>query len=109
MPGGGSTIISEQARYLLDVLENVPRLSLRVVRTNAPIAHVPASFTIVRMAGRTADMVYVPALHDGFLIKDRQQVDEHIVYWSRAWQAALTEDDSRKFVHELAQHGSPVS
>ena len=50
-------------------------------------------------------MAYVPYGLDGRLIKDRHGVDERETYWSAAQRAALSEEDSRKLIHELAQHG----
>jgi transcriptional regulator with XRE-family HTH domain len=108
MPGGSTAIIREQARYLLELIEEVPRLSLQVLRTNAPLSHITASFTAVRMPGRTANMVYVPVLHDGYLTKDGRFVANHTAFWRKAQQAALTEDESMKLIYELSRQGAPI-
>jgi transcriptional regulator with XRE-family HTH domain len=104
-PGGSSVVVRQQAGHLLDLLDKYPQFSLRIVHFDARIAYIDTDFTWLRMPGRQADMVYVPFNLDGRLIKGRSAVQERETYWYEAQRAALTEDESRKFIHDLAQHG----
>ncbi|OLF15171.1 helix-turn-helix domain-containing protein [Actinophytocola xanthii] len=105
-PGGSTVVIRQQAGHLLDLLDQYPQFSLRIVPFDARLAYIDTDFTCLRMPGREADMVYVPFNLDGRLIKGRTAVQERETYWYEAYRAALTEDDSRKFIHALAQHGN---
>jgi transcriptional regulator with XRE-family HTH domain len=104
-PGGSLVVVKQQAQYLLRLLEQYPRFSLQIVHTYAKLAYIDTDFTLLRMPSGEPDMVYVPYGLDGRLIKDKRGVDEREKYWSAAQHAALSEDESRKLIHELAQHG----
>jgi transcriptional regulator with XRE-family HTH domain len=104
-PGGSLVVVKQQAQYLLRLLEQYPRFSLQIVHTYAKLAYIDTDFTLLRMPSGQPDMVYVPYGLDGRLIKDRRGVDERESYWSAAQHAALSEEESRKLIHELAEHG----
>jgi transcriptional regulator with XRE-family HTH domain len=104
-PGGSESVVRQQAQHLLGLLEEYPRFSLQIMHNSARIAYVETDFTLLRMPRGRADMVYVPFGLDGRLIKEKRRIDEWERYWYVARHAALGEDESKKFVHELAQHG----
>lgn len=105
-PGGSAVVVRQQAQHLLRLLEEYPLFSLQIVLMNARIAYVETDFTVLRMPSGQADMIYVPYGLDGHLIKEKGKIDEREKYWRAARCAALGEDESRKFVHELTQRGT---
>lgn len=108
-PGGSPVVVQQQGRYLLDQLDRYPHFSLQILHFQADLAYVDADFTLHKMPPGTADMVYVPYGLDGRLIKERNGVLEREQYWHKAQRAALSEDESKKYLHELAQHGRRIS
>jgi transcriptional regulator with XRE-family HTH domain len=104
-PGGSVVVAKQQAQYLLRLLDQYPRFSLQIVHTYAKLAYIDTDFTLLEMPRGQPDMAYVPYGLDGRLIKDRRGVEERQMYWHAAQRAALSEDESRKFIHELTQHG----
>jgi hypothetical protein len=107
-PGGNPVVVQQQGRYLLDQLDRYPHFSLQILHFQADLAYVDADFTLLKMPPGMVDMVYVPYGLDGRLIKGRSGVVEREQYWYQAQRAALSEDDSKKYLHELAQHGTRI-
>lgn len=105
VPGGSATVIKQQAQYLLNLLGSYPHFSLQILHFQAELAYVDTDFTLLKMPRGKPDMVYAPYGLDGRLIKDRNAVTERETYWYEAQRAALNEEDSKKYLHELAQHG----
>lgn len=102
-PGGIAAIIKQQALHLLELTEANPRFSLHVLRKGARVNYVHTDFTVLRMPGGKRDMVYGPLGEDGRLLTEKLKIDEHLRYWYGAEKAALGEDDSKKFLNELAR------
>lgn len=105
MPDGRTGLIKQQAQYILNLIDNYPRFTLQILHPEAKLAYVDTDFTALRMPGKQKDLVYIPYGLDGTLLKDKWQVDERLRYWHHAQRAALSEDNSRKLIHDLASYG----
>jgi transcriptional regulator with XRE-family HTH domain len=105
-PGGRAVVVKQQCQYLIDLIDQHAHFSLRILGFQADLPYVDTDFTLLKMPRGKSDMVYVPYGLDGRLIKDRQAVIEREKYWYEAQRAALSEEESKKYLHELAQRGN---
>lgn len=104
-PGGSDWVVKQQAQHLLELLDLYSQFSLQIIHMRAKLAFIDTDFTLLKMPPKQVDMVYVPYGLDGKLIKDKLKVDEREGYWNTARKAALSEDESKKIIHDLAQYG----
>jgi len=103
MPGGRSALVPQQAEHLLSLIDANPRFSLQVLHNGADLPFLDADLTVLKFAGKEKNMVYIPFGLDGRLIRDKQQVDERESYWRKVQAAALSVEESKKFIHELTR------
>ena len=101
MPGGSATIAKEQAIHLLTLLDAAPRLSLRVLMFDANVAFIDTDFIIVNGGG--PDLIYAQSGRDGFLIKDKNKIQERERYWDLVSASALSIDETRAILRKLAE------
>jgi transcriptional regulator with XRE-family HTH domain len=100
MPGGRLNLVAEQAAYLLELVDRFPQLRLQVLRFDADLPFLDADLVILTFADQRERKVFVP-----FGTSVSSLKDSRASYWCRAQQAALDEDLTRKFIHNLAQNG----
>lgn len=102
-PGGAEVIRREQASCLLALLHEHENLSLRILAFDAAVSHVDADMTIVKFApGGPNPGVYVPYGRHGKMFRDKADVAEFENYWTTLHDAALSEEESLKYVNDLA-------
>lgn len=104
VPGGNPELVREQASHLLDLVEHYPQLSVRVIRFDADLAHFD-NMTLLKFADRRRSMVYLPNSTYGRLIRQPRIVADRTRYWEIMRQAAASEENTKKFLHDLARNG----
>lgn len=103
MPGGRTAaLVIDQAQHLLQLGDSYDRLEIRIATYAAEIPYFPADLTVLKFGGRAKDMAYLESgsgsgrKFDGVGI-----VTEHEDCWHMVNEAALSVDDSRKFLNDL--------
>jgi transcriptional regulator with XRE-family HTH domain len=104
MPGGRTNLVGEQASYLLELIDRHPQLSLHVLPFDADLAYLDADLVIFKFNGKPRFRGFVPFGTTAHELRGRE-VSERMTYWRAARDAALGPDQSRKFIHNLAQNG----
>lgn len=102
LPGGRTPdLLVDQAKYLLELTERYERLSLQIVTFTADIPFMDADFTVLKFSDPKDDVAYVDTNIDAQLIEGTQRVADREKYWHRVQRAALSTEDSKKFLHGL--------
>ena len=103
-PGGRSAAYGvEQIDHLLRMMTDYERhLFVHILPWEANVAYVPHDLTILRFAGKHKDLVYSERGAGESRIYDGQgEVAKHIKHWNMVYAAALSVDDSRKYLLKL--------
>lgn len=101
MPGGRSPEMTlDQVEHLSTAIRNHEQLTLQILPFDAPIRYVHTDFVIVRFDGDEDDFTYVEYPGDARIIKDITEFEKH---WRELRDAALSPDDSIKFLDRFAE------
>jgi len=102
-PGGAEVIRREQAACLVALLHEHENLSLRILSFDANVSHVDTDMTMLKFVpGGANPAVYVPYGRHGKMFRDKLDVAEFENYWTTLHAAALSEEESLKYVNDLA-------
>ncbi len=103
MPGGRTAaLVIDQAQHLLKLDDTYDRLEIRIATYAAEIPYFPADLTVLKFGGRTRDMAYLESgSGSGRKFEGVGMVTEHEDCWRMVNHAALSVDDSRKFLNDL--------
>lgn len=102
MPGGRKAdVVVDQAQHLLALCERHEHLSVQIVTYEANLPFFDSDVTILKFAGARRDVAYVEYAPDGRIFKGVAPVAEREKYWHEVEQAALTRDESRKYLNDL--------
>lgn len=102
---GDEDLVREQAAHLLELDERYPQLSLQVVVFDVATLSTFSDMRLLMFADGRKSVVYLPNSTYGQLIKQPKAVAERTRYWDILQQTALSEDNTRKFLHERVCHG----
>ncbi|GAB3431188.1 Scr1 family TA system antitoxin-like transcriptional regulator [Actinophytocola sediminis] len=103
VPGGTPELRREQARHLLSLVEKYQQLCLQVVTFDADLAHFN-NMTVLSFADRRRNVVYLPNDRYGKLHR-QPTADKVEIQWEKMRRVALSEEESQKFIHEIARSG----
>ncbi|OLF05082.1 hypothetical protein BLA60_37505 [Actinophytocola xinjiangensis] len=103
IPGGTLELRQEQARHLLTLVEKYPQLSVQVVTFDADLAHFN-NMTVLKFADARKNVVYLPNDRYGKLHR-QPTADTFETQWEKMRRVALDEEDSKKFIHDIARFG----
>lgn len=98
---GGTVTRQEQASYLLASMDEYPHLSVRVLPFDAQVAHAATDLTLLKFAASGPPVAYIPVWRSGRLFKEKADIAEFESYWRTLNDASLSEEASRKYLHEL--------
>jgi transcriptional regulator with XRE-family HTH domain len=102
MPGGRTpAMVIDQAEHLLNLSITHERVSIQILTFDADIPYLDADFTVLRFAGRENDLAYVEYATEGRIFRAAKPVADRVLYWNRVRNAALSVDESRKFLENL--------
>ncbi|OLF13090.1 hypothetical protein BLA60_07615 [Actinophytocola xinjiangensis] len=102
MPGGRTpSRVIDQAEHLLRLGRRHERVSIQILTFDADIPYLDADFTVLRFAGQEKDVAYVEYATEGRMFRAAKPVADRVLYWNRLRSAALTVEDSRKFLENL--------
>lgn len=105
VPGGSPDLVREQATHLLRLDEEFSQLSLQVVEFGAPTLPSLDSMRLLLFANGRKSMVYLPNSTYGQLIKRAKTVADRARHWQAIQESALSEENTRKFLHAVARNG----
>jgi transcriptional regulator with XRE-family HTH domain len=101
MPGGRSPeLVLDQVEHLLEAMRTYENLTLRILTFEAQVAYVVTDFVVLRFADPADDIVYLEDPGEGRIVK---KIAPFVKSWQRLHDAALSLDDSVKFLHRLAE------
>jgi transcriptional regulator with XRE-family HTH domain len=104
MPGGRTPpLVIDQAEYLLALDQAHERVDIQILTFDADIPFLDADITILRFAEGTPDLAYVEYATEGRMFRSAKPVADRVDYWNRVQRAALSVEDSRKFLQELVE------
>lgn len=103
VPGGTLGLRQEQARHLLFLIDEYPQLSLQVVTFDADLAHFN-NMTVLKFSDRRKNLVYLPNDRYGKLHR-QPTADRFEAQWEKMRRVALPEEESKKFIHDIARFG----
>jgi len=104
MPGGRTpALVVDQAEHLLTLGAAHERVAVQVLTFDADVPYLDADFTVLRFAGDDKDAAYVEYATEGRISRAKRLVDDRIRYWNRLHHAALSVEDSRKFLEDLIE------
>lgn len=103
MPGGrNAVLVIDQAQHLLKLADTYDQLEIRIVTMDARIAYFPADLTVLKFGGRAKDWVYLESgAGFGRKLTAATAVVEHEDSWLMVHRAALSVDDTRKYLTDL--------
>lgn len=103
MPGGHNPgLVIDQAQHLLRMADEFAQLSIQVATFAARIPYFPSDLTILRFAGRHKDFVYLESgSGHGQKFAGVNTVVEQEDCWRMVHEAALSVDDTRKYLNNL--------
>jgi transcriptional regulator with XRE-family HTH domain len=106
MPGGRrATLVEDQAQYLLDLIDEHEHVSIQILTYDANIPYLDPDFTVLEFDGTRPgahkDTVYVEYATEGRVSTGARLVIDRVKYWNRLRQAALSPEDSKKYLHDL--------
>lgn len=102
-PGGRSpAVMLDQVEHLID-LSKRDRVYVHVLPFDARLPSVPNDFTIMRFPDRTRDFVYIEHSAGGLYLDDVKDFQLFVDSWDRLRGAALEQQDTRRFLDELAE------
>ncbi|GAB3439140.1 helix-turn-helix domain-containing protein [Actinophytocola sediminis] len=102
MPGGRTpALVIDQAEHLVNLGIANKRVAIQILTFDADIPYLDADFTVLRFAGQEKDVAYVEHASDGRMFRAAKPVADRILYWQRLRHAALSVEDSRKFLENL--------
>jgi transcriptional regulator with XRE-family HTH domain len=106
MPGGRSpALVIDQAEHLLALSSAHERVSLQILTFDAAIPYLDADFTVLRFGDTekdvAKDIAYVEYATEGRMFRAAKPVADRVLYWNRVHNAALSVEDSRKFLVDL--------
>jgi transcriptional regulator with XRE-family HTH domain len=102
-PGGAEVIRREQAACLLGLLTEHENLSLRILSFDAVVSHVDTDMTMLKFdLDGPNPVVYVPYFRYGKMFRDKAEVAEFENIWTTLYDAALSEEESLKYLNDLA-------
>lgn len=101
MPGGRTpAMVVDQAEHLLALDRAHERVSIRILTFDADIPYLDTDFTVLRFASEK-DLLYVEHATEGRIFRAAKPVADRVLYWNRVHHAALSVEDSRKFLESL--------
>ncbi|WP_291415501.1 helix-turn-helix transcriptional regulator [Actinophytocola sp.] len=102
MPGGRTpALVVDQAEHLLRLCDTHERLVLQILTFEADIPFAEPDFTILSFAGARADFAYNENLISTRISTAQKVVANCRAKWTQLHQAALSPDDSKKFLQDL--------
>jgi transcriptional regulator with XRE-family HTH domain len=106
MPGGRRpTLVEDQAQHLLNVIDEFEKVSIQILTYEAKIPYLDPDFTVLEFDGSRPgahkDTVYVEYATEGRVATGARLVADRVKYWNRLHQAALSPEDSKKYLHDL--------
>lgn len=102
MPGGRAPyLVAGQAQYLLDLCATHEHISVQILTYDADIPFLDPDFTVLKFAGAQSDVTYVEYATEGRILRRAKTVAERERYWYQLHRAALTYEDSRRFLHHV--------
>jgi transcriptional regulator with XRE-family HTH domain len=104
MPNGRTAkLVIDQAQHLLALSEKYPmHLTIQVIPWEAKLPYLPHDLTVLRFADPADDQVYSEyGIGESRIYTGKKQVSAHVEYWMMAEEAALSVEDTRKFLHSL--------
>lgn len=104
MPGGHNPVLMiDQAEHLLRLADEYTQLSIQVATFAARIPYFPSDLTILRFAGRHRDFVYLESgAGHGQKLAGANTVADQEDCWRMVHEAALSVDDTTKYLNNLA-------
>lgn len=102
MPGGRSpALVIDQAEHLLTLGSTYERVKIHILTFDAKIPYLDADFTVLRFGDKEKDVAYVEYATEGRMFRAAKPVADRVLYWRRVHNAALSVEDSRKFLEDL--------
>jgi transcriptional regulator with XRE-family HTH domain len=104
MPGGRTAeLVIDQAQHLLALSDwYSDDLSIQVIPWEARLAFLPHDLIVLRFDDSAQNQIYREyGVGESRLHKGKKQVADHIGYWTMVHDAALSVDETRKFLHTL--------
>ncbi|RZS31346.1 helix-turn-helix protein [Herbihabitans rhizosphaerae] len=114
VPGGcdgrRANLVIDQAQHLVTLAARyAPHLTIQVLWWGADLPFVPHDHTVLRFDGEQKDQVYVEyGAGESKLYSGVEKVDAHVGYWEAVHTAALSQEDSQKFLLDLIDRGGIV-
>jgi len=102
LPGGRTPeLANDQASYLYTLMESYDRLLLQIVPFTADIPFLDADFTVLKFSDPSQDFAYADNSLDAQTIQGKPRIADREKYWYLVQRAALSVEDSRKFLRRL--------
>lgn len=103
MPGGRSAeLVADQAGHLLRMMEDHGRVEIRILTFDANVPYIPPDFILLSFDGKYEDLVYIEYIGGSRMLKSRREFTQFRQYWEVLEQAALSADDTKKFLKQFA-------
>jgi Domain of unknown function (DUF5753) len=106
---GNAAVMREQLSHLIK-LSNRPNVMIQVMPFNAPPGRrspIGDRFTLLRVpspgVAGPLELVYIDGIGEVRYLDDKNALNAHDVAWSRLSAAALSFDDSRKFMRQVSR------
>jgi hypothetical protein len=104
LPGGRQPIlVIDQAQHLLSLCERHSQLSVQILTFDAKIPYLDADFTVLTFGGGEKNIAYVENATEGRIIRGAKPVADRLEYWEKIHHAALTPQESTKFLRDLIE------
>lgn len=105
MPGGRTpAMVIDQAEHLIRLGQEHETVAIQILPFDADIPFLDADVTVLRFETGNKTVSYVEQGTKGKVIKVARTVSEHEAHWEMLHGAALSTDDSRKFLEDLVTH-----
>jgi transcriptional regulator with XRE-family HTH domain len=104
MPGGRTAdLVIDQAEHVLGLCDKYPaHLTIQIIPWSANLAVMPYDLTVLRFTDPKQDQIYSEyGIGESRFYSGKDQVSRHVEYWTTAQRAALSPDESKKFLHGL--------
>lgn len=99
---GRTHILADQVRQLLTLIDTCERLRLQILPLESGVLFVDSDFELLRFSDRKRDFAYVECPGGAHHFKDKKDLDNIDVHWTRLSGAALSPTASRAHLEELS-------
>lgn len=103
MPGGRTpTMVADQTSHLLDLMNDHPRLELRVLPFEADVPFVDSDFQLLLFdSSELSDFAYIEHPGGPRKCETRRELEKFHEHWATLSAAALDVDETREFLARL--------